>query len=156
MRLELGKIFIRDIQFGEVTEVKDATLYINKEEILKEIGGDEHIKSIDIELARPGESVRIIPVKDVIEPRVKVEGNGGIFPGIISKVETIGSGRTHTLYGCAVVTTGKIVGFQEGIIDITGPGAEYCPFSNLNNVVVIAEPVDGLKQQHIYERLLEI
>ncbi len=44
--------------------------------MLQEIGGDEHIKSIDIELARPGESVRITPVKDVIEPRVKVEGNG--------------------------------------------------------------------------------
>ncbi|WP_195937869.1 glycine/sarcosine/betaine reductase component B subunit [Romboutsia sp. 1001713B170131_170501_G6] len=155
MRLELGKIFIRDIQFGEVTEVKDATLYINKEDMLKEIGGDEHIKSIDIELARPGESVRIIPVKDVIEPRVKVEGKGGIFPGIISKVETVGSGKTHALYGCAVVTTGKIVGFQEGIIDMTGPGAKYCPFSNLNNVVIIAEPVDGLKQ-HDHEKAVRM
>ena len=29
---------------------------------------------------RPGESVRITPVKDVIEPRVKVEGRGGVFP----------------------------------------------------------------------------
>nr|WP_330383770.1 glycine/sarcosine/betaine reductase component B subunit [Romboutsia hominis] len=57
--------------------------------MLKEIGGYEHIKSIDIELAHPGESVRIVPVKDVIEPRVKVEGNGGIFPGIISKIELL-------------------------------------------------------------------
>ncbi|HSQ87423.1 glycine/sarcosine/betaine reductase component B subunit, partial [Romboutsia sp.] len=138
MRLELGKIFIEDIQFADVTEVKDGVLYINKEEMLKEIGGDEHIKSIDIDLVRPGESVRITPVKDVIEPRVKVEGKGGIFPGIISKVDTVGEGRTHALKGCAVVTTGKIVGFQEGIIDMTGPGADYCPFSKLNNVVVIA------------------
>ncbi len=57
--------------------------------MLKEIGGDEHIKSIDLELAHSGESVRIVPVKDVIEPRVKVEGNGGIFPGIISKIELL-------------------------------------------------------------------
>ena len=146
MRLELGKIFIEDVQFGQVTEVKDAVLYINKEEMLKEIGGDEHIKSIDLDIVRPGESVRIIPVKDVIEPRVKVEGKGGIFPGVISKVETVGEGRTHALKNVGVVTTGKIVGFQEGIIDMTGPGAEYTPFSKLNNVVVIAEPVDGLKQ----------
>lgn len=146
MRLELGKIFIKDVQFGEVTEVKDAVLYINKEEMLKEIGGDEHIKSIDLDIVRPGESVRIIPVKDVIEPRVKVEGKGGIFPGIISKVDTVGEGRTHALKNVGVVTTGKIVGFQEGIIDMSGPGAEYTPFSKLNNVVVIAEPIDGLKQ----------
>ncbi|GAA0708599.1 glycine/sarcosine/betaine reductase component B subunit [Paraclostridium ghonii] len=146
MRLELGKIFIKDVQFGAATEVKDSVLYINKEEMLKEIGGDEHIKSIDLDIVRPGESVRIIPVKDVIEPRVKVEGNGGIFPGVISKVDTVGEGRTHALKNVGVVTTGKIVGFQEGIIDMTGPGAEYTPFSKLNNVVVIAEPKDGLKQ----------
>jgi len=110
MRLELGKIFIKDIQFADVTEVRDGVLYVNKEEMLEAIGGDEHIKSIDIDLVRPGESVRITPVKDVIEPRVKVEGRGGIFPGIISKVDTVGEGRTHALSGCAVVTTGKIVG----------------------------------------------
>ncbi len=155
MRLELGKVLIKDIQFGEMTEVKNQTLFVNKEEMLQTIGGDERIKSIELDLVRPGESVRIIPVKDVIEPRVKVEGKGGIFPGIISKVETVGEGRTHALSGCAVVTTGKIVGFQEGIIDMTGPGAEYTPFSKLNNIVVIAEPVDGLKQ-HEHEKAVRM
>ena len=155
MRLELGKIFIKDVQFGAVTEVKDSVLYINKEEMLNVIGGDEHIKSIDLDIVRPGESVRIIPVKDVIEPRVKVEGKGGIFPGVISKVDTVGEGRTHALKNVGVVTTGKIVGFQEGIIDMTGPGAEYTPFSKLNNVVVIAEPIDGLKQ-HEHEKAVRM
>ena len=51
----------------------------------------------------------------------------------------------------AVVTTGKIVGFQEGIIDMTGPGAEYTPFSKLNNLVIIAEPAEGVKQ-HEHEK----
>jgi glycine reductase len=146
VRLELGKIFIKDVKFGDVTKVENGVLYVNKDEMLKEIGGDDHIKSIDIELAHPGEEIRITPVKDVIEPRVKVEGPGGIFPGVISKVDTVGSGRTHALKNVAVVTAGKIVGFQEGIIDMTGPGAEYTPFSKLHNIVVVAEPVDGLKQ----------
>ncbi len=54
-------------------------------------------------------------MKDVIEPRVKVEGAGGVFPpGMVSKVETVGDGRTHVLSGAAVVTCGKVVGFQEG------------------------------------------
>ena len=86
---------------------------------------DEKIKSVSFDIAKPGESVRITPVKDVIEPRVKVEGRGGIFPGVISKVDTVGSGKTYALKGMAVVTAGKIVGFQEGIIDMTGVGAEY-------------------------------
>ena len=59
---------------------------------------------------------------------MKVEGKGGIFPGVIAKVDTVGSGKTYALKGMAVVTAGRIVGFQEGIIDMTGPGAEYTPF----------------------------
>lgn len=80
MRLEVGNIFIKDIQFGDSTKVENGVLYVNKQELISELSNDEHIKSIDMEIVRPGESVRIAPVKDVIEPRVKVEGNGGIFP----------------------------------------------------------------------------
>ena len=109
MRLELGKIFIKDVQFGPETKVEGGVLYVNKEELLKEVGGDERLRSIAFDIARPGEETRIIPVKDVIEPRVKVEGKGGIFPGFISKVDTVGSGRTHVLKGAAVVTTGNVV-----------------------------------------------
>ncbi len=130
MRLEIGKIFITDMQFSNETKVKDGVLYISKEEVLEVIGTDERIKNIDLEIAKPGDKTRIIPVKDVIEPRVKVEGNGGIFPGFISKVDTVGSGKTNVLKGAAVVTTGKIVGFQEGIIDMSGEGAKYTPFQN--------------------------
>ncbi len=129
LRLELGSILINDVQFGDVTKVEKGTLFVNKEELIKLVSEDDHIKSVTVELARPGESVRITPVKDVIEPRVKVSGDGEMFPGMIGKVETVGSGRTHVLKGAAVVTCGKIVGFQEGIIDMTGPGADYTPFS---------------------------
>ncbi len=146
MRLEIGKIFIKDLQFGPETKVENGVLYVNKEELLNEVSGDERIASIDFDIARPGEEVRIIPVKDVVEPRVKVEGNGGIFPGFISKVDTVGSGRTHVLKGAAVVTTGKIVGFQEGIVDMSGEGAKYTPFSKTNNLVVICEPKEGILQ----------
>lgn len=144
MRLEIGKIMIEDVQFGDKIEVKDKTLFISKEQLLEELSGNEHIKSIDVDLARPGEEVRITPVKDVIEPRVKVDGAGKIFPGVTSKVEQVGEGRTNVLKGAAVVTCGKIVGFQEGIIDMTGPGAEYTPFSKLNNVCLIIEPAEGI------------
>lgn len=146
MRLELGYIHIKDVQFGEVTKLSNGTLYVNKAEMIQAVSGDERIASVDIDIVHPGESVRIIPVKDVIEPRVKVAGPGNVFPGMLGKVEMVGEGRTHVLQGMAVITTGKIVGFQEGIIDMTGPGAEYTPFSKLHNVVVIAEPKSGVLQ----------
>lgn len=153
MRLELGHILIKDVQFGDETKVDNGVLYVNKEELIQLIKEDEHLSSVDVELARPGESVRITPVKDVIEPRVKVDGPGGIFPGVLSKVTTVGSGRTNVLKGAAVVTAGKIVGFQEGIVDMQGPGAELTPFSKLNNVVLVCDPAEGLKQ-HDHERAL--
>ena len=149
-RLELGHINIKDIQFGPESKIEDGVLYVNEEAVKAIVLEDEKIKSCKLDIARPGESVRITPVKDVIEPRVKVEGRGGVFPGVINKVDTVGEGKTYALKGMAVVTAGKIVGFQEGIIDMTGPGADYTPFSKLNNLVVVCEPVDGLKQ-HDYE-----
>ena len=146
MRLELGNIFIKDIVFGEKTQVNDGTLTVNKQELIDLVLEDDHLASCDINIAKPGESVRITPVKDVVEPRVKVDGPGGIFPGVISKVDTVGSGRTHVLKGAAVLTTGKIVGFQEGIVDMQGPGADYTPFSKTNNLILIIQPVEGLHQ----------
>lgn len=155
MKLELGKIFIKDIQFGDSSKIENSILYVNKDELLKAVSGDERIKSIDFDIARPGEEVRIIPVKDVVEPRVKVSGKGGIFPGFISGVDTVGEGRTHVLKGAAVVTTGKIVGFQEGIIDMSGEGARYSPFSVTNNLVITCEPVDGTLQ-HNHEEAVRL
>lgn len=146
MRLELGNIFIKDVQFSSETKVENGTLYVNKEELLKEVSGDERLASVDVDIVHPGDEVRIIPVKDVIEPRVKVDGKGGIFPGFISGVDTVGSGKTNVLKGAAVVTTGKIVGFQEGIVDMSGEGAKYTPFSKTHNVVMICEPADGIDQ----------
>lgn len=146
MKLELGKIFIKDIQLAAQTKIENGTLFIDENAIKSLVLEDDRIKDVKVDLARPGESVRITPVKDVIEPRVKVEGGGGIFPGMVNKVQTVGSGRTHVLSGCAVVTCGKIVGFQEGIIDMQGPGAEFAPFSKLCNVCLVIEPVDGLTQ----------
>lgn len=145
MRLELGNIYVKDVQFGDKTELKNGVVYVNKAELLNELQ-DERLSKIDVDIVRPGDSVRICPVKDVLEPRVKVSGNGQIFPGFFGNAEIVGSGRTHVLKGMTVLTVGKIVGFQEGIIDMTGPGADYTPFSKTINLVILADKVEGLKQ----------
>ncbi|ADL12517.1 glycine/sarcosine/betaine reductase component B subunit [Acetohalobium arabaticum] len=155
MKLELGKIQINDVKFGSTTEVNSGLLTVNKDKLVEEIIDDNQIKSLDVELAKPGDSIRIIPVKDVVEPRVKVEGAGGIFPGIIAEEDMVGSGRTHALKGVGVVTTGKIVGFQEGIIDMSGPGAEYTPFSKLNNIVITCEVASDI-EQHEHEEIVRM
>lgn len=155
VKLEMGHIFIKDIVFAEDSKISDGTLYVSTKELEKIVMEDDKIKSVSFDIAKPGESVRITPVKDVIEPRVKVEGNGGIFPGVISKVGTVGSGKTYALKGMSVITAGKIVGFQEGIIGMVGEGAKYTPFSQLINLVMVCEPVDGIKQ-HQYEKAVRL
>ncbi len=155
MKLELGNVYIKDIQFGPESKIEGTTLYVDKEWVKSIVLEDETIKSVEVDIARPGESVRITPVKDVVEPRVKTEGRGGVFPGWTHKVDTVGEGKTTVLKGMAVVTTGKIVGFQEGVIDMTGEGAKYTPFSQTCNLVLVIEPVDGLKQ-HDYEKAVRL
>lgn len=152
MKLELQKSKVKNIAWGAKTALlADGTLQINKEEFLAAAADAEHFVSMAAELARPGESIRICPVKDVVQPRFKTEGKGQEFPGMISGVETVGSGKTFVLDGAAVVTTGKIVNFQEGIVDMTGEGAKYTPFSKTMNAVLVFEPIEGL-EKHDYEK----
>ena len=156
MVLELGRIPIEEIEWGQRTFIEGKVLHIDREELIGKASGNDHrITAIEAEIARPGESIRIIPIKDVIEPRVKVEGSGGIFPGLISGVETVGNGRTHVLQGCSVVTAGQIVGFQEGMIDMSGPGARYTCFSNLLNIILVIEVAENITK-HEHEEALRL
>lgn len=153
--LKLGKIKIKNVKFGEKSEILNRTLIINREELRVLLLEDKKLKDVDVKIARPGESKRIIPIKDVIEPRVKVSGSGEIFPGFFEKSETVGDGITHVLQGVAVVTSGRIVNFQEGLIDMNGPGARYSPFSKTNNVVIVCSPVNEI-DKHVHERTVRL
>lgn len=155
MKLELRRIHIKDIQFGSETCLKDGVLTVNREKLISLLKEDERIKDVKLDIARPGEKVRIIPVKDVIEPRVKIEGKGNGFPGVTTKVEPLGEGKVNVLYGAAVVTVGDIVGFQEGVIDMWGEGAKWTPFSKTFNLVVDITPVDGL-DPHTHETTVRL
>ncbi|MBR0093624.1 MAG: glycine/sarcosine/betaine reductase component B subunit [Lachnospiraceae bacterium] len=146
---------ISDVRFDDAGRIEGGVVFVSQKELEQLVLEDEKIKSVAFDVAHPGESVRITPVKDVIEPRVKVEGRGGIFPGMIAKVDTVGSGKTYALKGMAVVTAGPIVGFQEGVIDMTGPGADYTPFSQTVNLVMVCTPQEGLKQ-HDYEKAVRL
>lgn len=152
MKLELHRVFVKKLKFGEKTGYADGTLTVNKQELLDLIAEDPLLgKNLDVDLAMPGESIRIIPVKDVVEPRWKTEGKGQVFPGMTSDVESVGEGKTFVLTGAAVLTAGKLVRFQEGIIDMSGPGAEYTPYSKTCNVVLVLEPSDPNMDKHDYE-----
>ncbi len=154
MNLEVRKISIKDVIFSDENKIDNDILYINLkylEELVKE---DKRIKDVCFDIAKPGESVRILPVKDVIEPRAKKEGE--IFPGTFKEtMDEAGKGITYVLKGCAVVTTGPIVGFQEGLIDMSGPAAEYSIFSKLINIVMVITKEEGV-DSHEHEETVRL
>ena len=72
-KLELHKLNVKTLKFSDKTCFSDGVLSINKAELLSLIAEDTLLgKNLDVDLAMPGESVRIMPVKDVIEPRWKI------------------------------------------------------------------------------------
>ena len=96
-----------------------------------------------MDVARPGESVRIVNAIDVVEPRDKVSGPGAIFPGRLGTAGAGGKcGTTNRLAGMAVVGTAEpFVGEEywyarEAIIDMSGEGAAFSPFSKTVNLVL--------------------
>ncbi len=138
MRLELGNFYVKDIVFGEETSYSNGILTINKEEALKVVMEDEHITDADLHIVKPGDRVRLVPVKEAIEPRVRVDG-GPVFPGVTGDLMQAGNGRTHALKDCSVLVVGKHCGFQDGLIDMSGEGAKYTYYSQLKNIVLVAD-----------------
>lgn len=139
MKLEFGNFHVKDIVFGEKTSYKNGILTINKKEALDFVLEDEHITEADILIVKPGDKVRLVPVKEAIEPRVKVNGNT-LFPGVTGEVIPVGEGRTHALKGCSVLVVGKHWGgFQDGLIDMSGEGAKYSYYSQLKNIVLVGD-----------------
>lgn len=144
MALVIGNFLIEAIEFGQETILLGKSLIVNKEALCDFLmHKDDRIQALDITLVRPEESTRIICVKDVIEPWCKVSGDNP------------GEGIRHIVKNVTVVTCGKIVGFQEGIIDMRGPGAAYTPFSKTFNIVLEIEVVSDLKP-HQHEEVIRL
>ena len=141
MKLELATFEVKDIVFSHNAGFSNGVLYINKEELRQLVLRDSCFVDVELDVARPGEKIRIINILDVVEPRHKVSGPGTVFPGLIGPPITVGSGKNHRLKGMALITTGEPapgepVYCRDGIIDMWGIGAQYSPFSETINLVL--------------------
>ncbi len=146
MRLELGTFPVQRVTFGPRTRWAAGTLEVEREAILRAVREDPRVTGASLELAAPGESVRIWPVRDVIEPRVKVSGPGVCYPGICGRpIDTVGTGRTHRLAGVGVAEVSSVNwhdaggDFVETFLDMQGPYAEMYPYHRLHLVCLVVE-----------------
>lgn len=142
MRLELHKHRIEDVKWGDTTEIQGHTLFIHKEGLIKALSKDSSPVA-DVVICRPGEKVRITNILDIVEPRAKAKGGGEVFPGFLGSSEKVGNGVTKVLEGIAVIEVAPIPRVQEGLVDMSGVGATYSPFSQTKNIVLVFERAPG-------------
>ena len=158
MRLELAAYPVRDVRFGAATRWREGVLEIDADEVLEPVRRDPLVERAELAVARPGESVRIVTVQDIIEPRVKAKGRGVAYPGIVGRsVETVGEGRTNRLSGFTLMACtppqdvkryGLLSSFRPGtaygdFLDMSGPGA-ISPWAATVNLCLLVEPARHL------------
>jgi len=152
MNLEIGNFKVQNVKFGKTSSFEAGTLIINKEEALAVVLEDEHITEADLVLTKPGDNVRIVPVKEAIEPRFRLNG-GPTFPGVTGKIERVGEGKTVALKNCSVLAVGKHWGsFGDGLIDMSGEGAKYTIFSKLNNICLVADTDEAFERHEVQKK----
>ena len=154
MHLEMAEFPVTRVIVGSEFSYRSGTLKVDEKELRSLILQDKRIQHASFEVVVPGEKVRITGIRDVVEPRVKVNGNGQVFPGILGPVEPVGEGKTQRLSGMAIVTTAGYEGLvragsgaqRSAILDMWGPGAETSRFSSLINLVLVLHLAHGLSE----------
>ena len=156
MRLEIGSIEVTDIVFeAGPPRLQCGVLRVDRHALEQHLGEDTRLQRVSVDIARPGEGVRIIHALDAVEPRVRVQGRGSAFPGLLGPPETAGRGRLHRLAKVAVIQTVDEfwvhdgLSLKEAIVDMSGPGAAYSPFGATLNLVVSCSfaPETGFRER---------
>jgi len=150
MQLDIGSFSVNEIVFGGETRLDEDVLKVSRTELQQLIREDLRIAEVEVDFVKPGESARVIHVCDAIEPRIKVSGPGGCYPGVLAPVTTVGDGITHRLLGMSVVISAEYPRLletgtgaaQEAILEMTGPGA-LGPLSRLINLVISVKLASG-------------
>lgn len=147
MKLKIGNFHVKDVVFGSELSYRDGVLVIDKEKALNFVRQDAHITEAELYIVKPGDMVRLFPVKEAVEPRMKMNGTP-LFPGYTGPVTQAGEGETKALKNCSVLAVGKHWGgFQDGLIDMGGVGAKYTYFSGLINIVLVADTDEIFEQK---------
>jgi glycine reductase complex component B subunit alpha and beta len=143
--LECAAFAFRDVVAGRTTSWTRGVLELNLATLAETAGREPGLIEVRAHVVRPGEPVRLINVLDVVEPAVKIGSPGTTFPGALGSLTVAGTGVTHRLDEAAVIATANLRQFpnpggpdavQDSVVDMAGPGANYCRWSSTTNIVL--------------------
>jgi glycine reductase len=149
--LEVGDFPTHRLRFASPTSYQDGTLAIEREALLAAIAEPQVCATIEMHLTHPGESCRIVHVLDAVQPMVKIQGRSTVYPGHFGAAIAAGEGRNHRLRGLALLVcaqfpepTSGALAPHEAIVDMSGPAAPYCAFSDTVNLVLVCHAAPGV------------
>src|SRR6266508_1818499 len=115
MKLVLRTYPVRDVAWGEATRLSDGVLHVDREALATHlVQADSRLAGVDLEIARPGDSCRIGPVFEVLQPRARLDG-GSDYPGALGPMTGAGDGATGVLRGMAVTMINSGLGIAPTI-----------------------------------------
>ena len=153
MELVLGSVPVTGLAFGPTAAWAGGRLTIDPDRVRALVGEDPRIRDVSVDLVEPGEATRIIQMRDVIEPRVKVRGRGHVYPGVAGHPpDTVGDGETRRFAGVGVMICSEalphirraVSAATDSLVDMSGPGA-VTVFSTLRYLVLTLETDPGLE-----------
>lgn len=148
MELELLDFHLDNIRWGERTSLAGGELSLGLAEIQDQIKDLTRNINVAMELARPGESKRIVHVLDTMLPIDKLHDKACTFPGVDVPARLVGTGQTQRLRNMLLTIAGTfphpeamtpIEKPREGVIDMAGVGAQYSHGSDYFHLILTLE-----------------
>ena len=148
--LELATFLVDDVTIGDATMWANGRLQADLG-ALASAAAEPALADVQIDVVRPGESVRIANVLDAVLPDVKADDPDRTFPGALGGLTLAGRGRTHRLGGVSVLSVCDWLAagytrpeeFPDSLVDMSGPGAELTRWGQTIDVVVRCVPAVG-------------
>jgi glycine reductase len=165
VELELYDYTIEDLQWSGRTSLDGKSLFISVADLKEQIEDLTHGIQIDYQLARPGESKRIIHVLDTVLPIAKLDSASSTFPGFEGAAQLVGTGQTIRIRNLLVTIAARfphseamtpIEHPREGMIDMAGIGAPYSYGSDYFHLILSLTPAASLSNAAFDQALRNI
>src|SRR5262245_61419821 len=149
MQLKLAIHRITTIRFGSRTSLDGTTLLVDAEELRRLLLEDPSLLRVEFEIVQPGESCRVGPVFDIIEPRAEGPDSSPDLPGILCPPQTSRIGTTHVLPGAAATVlketgAGDSRGAPGYVLEMSGGAATGTKYASLHHLIVIPHTKSGV------------